>query len=205
MKNEENRVFSETEKTILFIHPAVQFTIDQSVTADAIYIKLAKEEWKESGEDIFYYLREMRAAAQSGKKYLVMEYEPIIGATIEALLLAPGQWNFCRWLMYTFLHADTCPEGAEPSPMYNANDEKMEVLRGLFNYPFIIKYSIPAGHTLTAADLQRMKKDFSGPETPEEFEELLRNKPKPLFPFYEIDNAKLKEFVGKRGTKSREK
>ena len=84
MTHEENNIFSETAKIVLFIHPATHFTIDQSITNDATYIKLAKPEWNESGESILYYLNEMRNAAHTDKKYLIMEYKLVIGETLRA-------------------------------------------------------------------------------------------------------------------------
>lgn len=39
MKNEENRVFSETEKTVIFIHEAVHLVIDGSVTLKIVNYK----------------------------------------------------------------------------------------------------------------------------------------------------------------------
>ena len=203
MKNEENQIFSETAKTVLFVHAADKFTIDQSITSDAVIIQPPKKEWEGTGEVIFYYMQLMREAAKSGKNYIIMEYEPIIGATIEALIKAPEQYNFISWQFDTFFHADTCPEGVTPDPMYNANDEKMEILLGFYHYPFIWKYTIPVGYNLTLADLQRLKKDYSEPETPEEFELLMSNlkkgiKPTKLFPFYEADYEKLMDYANRR-------
>ena len=42
MRNEENRIFSETEKTVIFIHEAVHLIIDESVIADAYYNKTSQ-------------------------------------------------------------------------------------------------------------------------------------------------------------------
>jgi len=204
MENEENKIFSETEKTVLFLHHAMCLNIDETITKDATYIKPFLEEGSEEGKNIFYYIQEMRNAAHSEKKYIIMEYEPIIGATIEALMTAPEQYNFCNWLFLTFFHADTCPPKEVPNPMYNTNDEKMDILWRLFNYPFILKYTIPVEHTLTATDILYLKKDFKGPETEEEFKEFIRimkdgKKPKKQsFPYYEIDTIKLKAYIDKQ-------
>ena len=204
MKNEGNKVFSETEKTVIFIHPAAQFVIDEAVTAEAAYIKKAKKDRRKSGKGLIYYLHEMREAAKSDKKYLIMEYEPIIGILIEALIRAPEQYNFCRWHFDTFFHADICPEGVTPDPMYNCNDEKMEVLLGFYNCPFVWKYTIPVGHNLTLSDLQKLRKDYSEPQTVKDLRRLAWNmrkgiKPKKLFPFYEADYKKLMDYADRRG------
>ena len=198
--HEENNIFSETAKTVLFTHPAVQFTVDQSITKEAAYIKLAKEEWNDSGESILYYFNEMRNAANSDKKYLIMEYEPVIGETIKTLMEVPDKYHFCDWSFYTFFHADTCPQGEEPNLMYNTNDEKIEILSQFFNYSFILLNTIPPDYTLTAVDLQNIKDYFSFvPETVEEFEATLKNPRKPPFPFYEPDLLKLKAYLNKKG------
>jgi len=198
MTHKENNIFIETAKTIIFTHPAVHFTIDQSITNDAAYIKLAKPEWNESGESILYYLNEMRNAAHTDKKYLIMEYEPVIGETIKTLMEVPEKYHFCNWSFYTFFHADACPPDEEPNPLYNTSDEKMEILSQLFNYSFILLNTIPIDYTLTATDLQSIKNYFSfTPKTVEEFEAALKNPRKPLFPFYEPDLIKLKVYLNK--------
>jgi len=94
MKGNGNKIFGESEKTLIFIHKESSFTIDKSVMEEAVYIKLAKEEWKESGESILYYYREMKAAAKSKKKYLIMEYEYINAFMIEELLKRLGNTIF---------------------------------------------------------------------------------------------------------------
>ena len=200
MKGNGNKIFGESEKTLIFIHKESSFTIDKSVMEEAVYIKLAKEEWKESGESILYYYREMKAAAKSKKKYLIMEYEYINAFMIEELLKAPGQYNFFKWKFHIFFHADTCPEGKEPNPMYNASDDKLALLWELFSVSFIGMYTIPVGHTLTIADLQRMEEDARGPETEEKLKEMIENmkngtKKEHLFPYYETDIEKLKEYI----------
>jgi len=210
MKDTENKVFSDTAKTVIFTHPAVRFTIDETLKAEAVFIKKAKNDQKKNGESLIYYAEEMRAAAKTDKQYLIMEYEPLIGTLIEVLMQATEQYNFIRWRFDTFFHADSCPEGAEPDPMYNANDEKMEILLGFYHYPFIWKYTIPVGYNLTLTDLQRLKKDYSEPETPEEFELLMSNlkkgiKPKKLFPFYEADYEKMMDYYNRRGKKRRKR
>ena len=196
MKNTENKVFSDTAKTVIFIHPAVQFTIDEKLNAKALYIKKAKKDRKKSGKSRMYYAEQMREAAKTDKDYLIMEYEPVIGELIENLRNLPGQYNFCRWHFDTFFHADTCPEGAKPDPMYNANDEKMKVLWWFCNHPFIWKYTIPVGHVLTLSDMKKLRKDYSEPESVKEIRRLMWNlrkgiKPKQIFPFYQADYKKL--------------
>ena len=171
----ENLIFSKTEKIIIFAHKACHFIIDPSITREAVYIPPAKEEWQGTGLNILYYIEEMKEAANSDKKYLIMTYEPIIGASIKALMLAPDQFNFQYWSFLTFFHADISPEGIEPNPMYNTNDGKMDALWEFDSYPFINKYTIPPGYTLTSDDIQ--KKHFS---------------------FYEADYAILNKYVEKQ-------
>ena len=203
MKNTENKIFSDTKKTVIFIHPAVQFVLDGSITGQATYIKMAEEDLHDSGENIFYYMQAMREAAASDKPYLIMEYEPVLGGTIDALMRAPEQYNFCGWHFDTFFHADTCPEGAAENPMYNANDDKMEVLLWFQYCPLVWKFTIPVGYVLTHSDMQKLRKDYSEPETPKELRRLMWNlrkgiKPKKLFPFYEANYQKLMDYANRR-------
>ena len=90
------------------------------------------------------------------------------------------------------------------NPLYNANDEKLEILLDFHNYPFICKYTIPIDHVLTHSDMQKLRKDYSEPETPKEVRRLMWNlrkgiKPKKLFPFYEADYQKLMDYANRRG------
>ena len=198
---EENRILGETEKMIIFVHKAVQFNIGKSITEDTTIIPPALEEWQGTGESIFYYMLELREAAKSDKKYIIMEFEPIVGETIKALMLVPEQYNFYKWNFFTFFNADSCPAGEKYNPMYYANDDKMSVLLDLFNYPFIFNYTIPIGYYLEAEDLEKMKKDISGPRTEKDFRRMMWNirkgkKPERLsFPFYETDYERLKVYI----------
>jgi len=84
--------------------------------------------------------------------------------------------------------------------MYNASDDKLALLWELFSVSFIGMYTIPVGHTLTIADLQRMEEDARGPETEEKLKEMIENmkngtKKEHLFPYYETDIEKLKEYI----------
>jgi len=203
MKNDENKIFSETEKTVIFIHAANQFIMDNTITSEAIYIRLADEELRGTERSEPYYLEELRKAARSDKNYIIMEFDPFICDLVDKLIKSP-EYDFWRWHLYVFFHADTCPPGEEPSSMHNLDDEKLGILWPLYHSEFILKYTIPVGHTLTLEDLHKMRKDFTGPETVKELRRLewsIRKgiKPKRLsFPFYEIDNKTMKEFMKRR-------
>ena len=204
MKNNENLIFEEAEKTVLFIHSANQFIIDETVTAEAVYIKMAKEGLRGTEKSEPYYLEEMRKAAKTDKKYLIMEFDPFICDFIETMVKTPGQYNFCHWKFCIFFHADTCPPGEEPNPMYNLNDDKLKILWPLYHSEFFYMYTIPVGHTLNISDLEKMRKDLTGPETVKELRRLEWNlrkgrKPERLsFPFYEIDEEKIREYIDRR-------
>jgi hypothetical protein len=204
MRGEGDKIFGESEKTVIFIHTINQFVIDKSIMAEANYIKLAKEEWQGKDEFIYYYFGEMREAAKSDKKYIVMEYEPAIAEMIDMMMKIPGHYNFCNWKFLLFLHADTCPQGEEPNPIYNTSDEKIDMAWRLMGFPFILSYTLPVGYNLTIEDLENINHDLSGPQTPEEMEELLQiiksgKKPKKqFFPFYEVDPDKLKEYIDRQ-------
>jgi len=201
---EKNKVFGETEKTIIFIHTANLFIIDGTITAEAVYIKQAEEGYGTERSEP-YYLDELRKAAATDKDFIIMEYDPFICDVIENLITGvPKQYNLCRWCLLIFFHADTCPPGEENHPMYNLNDEKLEILWPLFYSQFFYLYTMPVGHTLTLMELKKLKNGNVGPDTTvEEFEEYLRNTklgifPKPVFPFYDIDDKKMIEFIDRR-------
>ena len=78
MEKSDNSPFSETEKTVIFLHSEVSFEIDQKIKDDAYYIKKA-------GEDevaALHYVRELRKAALSDKNFIIMYYEKLIGFLI---------------------------------------------------------------------------------------------------------------------------
>ena len=202
MKNNKNKIFSETEKVLILNHSASQFTIDESIKAEAVCIPLAKEGLKGSmAKRDKFILEELRKAAGTDKPFIIMEFDPRICFVMEHLLQKKGQYNFYKWSVYIFFHADTCPEGAEPSPFYNLDYEKLEVQQSIPYCPFIVSYTIPPGHVLTATDIQNMKKDRAGPETEEELKKMMwylengKKPPKLSFPFYEIDIIKIREHV----------
>jgi len=189
MEKSANSPFSETEKTVIFLHSEVSFEIDQKIKDDAFYIK--KE--GEGGEAALHYVRELRKAALSGKNFIIIEYEKLIGLIINTLLETPGQFNFCGWYFNIFFHADTAPTGGEQHKMYNAGNEKYKILWELYGYSFITKYAIPVGYTVTYDDFRKLKDFFKEPEDIEAFKELLRNPPRSPFPYYEADYKKFKD------------
>ena len=201
---EKNKAFGDSDKTVVFVHKACKFDIEESILEEADYIKQAEKGYgTEKSEP--YYLQEMRKAAATDKKFIIMEFDPFICDVIETLITrAPGQYNLCHWGFYIFFHADSCPSGEEDSPLYNLNDEKLAILRPLYYSEFFYKYTMPIGHTLTLEELKKLKNGIVGPETTvEEFQEYVENfkkgiLPEPLFEFYEIDRKKMKEYINRK-------
>ena len=186
MENTANAPFSETEKTVIFLHSAVSFEIDQKIKDDAYCIMKAGE----GEEAVLHYVSELRKAALSDRNFIIMDYEYIIGFLINMLMQAPGQYNFYGWNFNIFFHADTAPAGVKQHEMYNAGDEKYQILRELLDCPIIIKYAVPVGYTVD--DFQKIKGFFKEPDDIESFKELFRNPRKPPFPYYEADYNRLK-------------
>lgn len=198
MEKSANAPFSETEKTVIFLHSEVSFEIDQKIKDNAYCIEKAEE-----GEvAAIHYVRELRKAALSDKNFIIMHYEKVIGFIINILLQTPGQYYFCGWRFNIFFHADTAPAGVKQHEMYNANDKKYQILRELFDCPFIFKYAIPVGYTATYDDLRKIKDFFKEPEDIESFEELFKNPPQSPLPYYETDYKRLKNFIKKRGKRT---
>ena len=189
MEKSDNSPFSETEKTVIFLHSEVSFEIDQKIKDDAYYIKKA-------GEDevaALHYVRELRKAALSDKNFIIMYYEKLIGFLINILLQTPGQYNFYNWSFNIFFHADTAPADGKQHEMYNAGNEKYQVLWDLLGCPFIFKYAIPVGYTVTYDDFRKIKEFFKEPEDIEAFEKLLKNPPRSPLPYYEADYKRFKD------------
>jgi len=201
---EKNRAFGDSGKTVIFVHKACQFNIEESLWAEADYIEQAKKGYgTESSEP--YYLEEMRKAAATNKRFIIMEFDPYICGVIETLITrANGQYNFYHWCFYIFFHADACPPGEEASPLYNLNEEKLAILRPLYYSEFILKYTMPVGHTITLAELKKLKNVNTGPETTaEEFREFVENfkkgiLQKPVYEFYEIDNLTMINYIDRK-------
>ena len=145
MKKTDNAPFTETEKTVIFLHQAVSFEIDQKIKDDAYYIKKAGE----GAEAIPYFVSELRKAALSDRNFIITDYDKRIVFIINMLFQTPGQYNFCGWSFNIFFHADTAPAGVKQHEMYNDGDEKYQILRELLDCPIIIKYAIPVSYTVT--------------------------------------------------------
>ena len=194
MEKSANAPFSETEKTVIFLHPAVSFEIDQKIKDDSYCIKKAGE----GGEAALHYVSEMRKAAVSDKNFIIMDYDKTIVFIINMLLQTPGQYYFCGWSFNIFFHADTAPTGGKQHEMYNAGDEKYQILWELLECPIIIKYAIPVGYTATYDDFQKLSGLFKEPEDIESFEELLKNPRRPPLPYYEPDYKRLKDLFNEQ-------
>ena len=203
-KKKKDNVFNTSKKVVIFIHPAVNFTIDESIMSNAEYIELTEaeldgvEEFDEAFGGIMYYYQKLSDAAQSDKKYIIMEYEFAIGEIILNFMKMPKQHHFGNWQFFTFFHADTCPPGAIPSPLYNLSDEKLDVLCDLYSYPFILKYCIPPGYIIGAGDIKKLWDEFKDWGDAKDLIDFMRNRRDPLFPFYEEDEKKLKAHVRKK-------
>ena len=198
MKNTDNLAFSETKKTVIFLHDAVSFKLDQKITDDAVFIKKVESDLEGSGMDILYYVDAIREAALSDKNIIIMDFEYIIGVTIDTLMKVPGQYNFLNWHFYTFFHADTTPPNEKEHKMYNDSDEKYTILWDLLVCPMILKYALPVGHIVTYEELKQLMDFFKTPENVKSIEELMRYKPKSPFPFYEEDYKRLKTLIDER-------
>ena len=128
MKNNPNLILNETKKTVIFIHSQNQFTVDESIMKEAVYIKLAKEGLRGTEKSKPYYIAELRKAAKTDKPFVVMEYEPFIVDHIESMMGIKNRYYLWDWRFFIFFHADTCPDNEEPSPMHNLNNEKLDLL-----------------------------------------------------------------------------
>ena len=139
MEKNRNWVFCDTDKMVLFIHPDIRFTLDSSLLAESHFIQPARDKWRGDEIELLYYCKVLREAALTDKKYLIIEYSPMIGLLIDSLRKAPDQYNFCRWSFLTFYNADK---------KYDLND-----------YPFIVKYAVSPDSVLRHEDLEKLRSD----------------------------------------------
>ena len=175
---------SEEGKIVIFIHAANQFIIDGSITANAVYIKMADEECEESGKSLIYYKTEIKNAEMSDKKYLIIEYEPAIGSLIKSLFRKKEEINFNNWMFLAFFHNE-----------YMAPVNDRDTIMSFLGFNYILRYTIPAGYVLTANDLQKIDDDLAVPDTREEFIKKFGKSFKPYFPHYKVDDDIFKEFL----------
>ncbi|MCL2128999.1 MAG: hypothetical protein FWH35_01425 [Treponema sp.] len=203
MKNKESRFLGEQGKTVIFVHTANQFSINNSIMANAVYLRFAGNGLRRPRKSESYYLEELKKAANTDKEFLILEFDPYICGLMEKLINTQEN-DFRHWKLYIFFHADSCPPGEEPHTMYNLDDDKLGILWPVYNYPFIARYTIPVGHTLSALDLLKIKKDLTAPKTVEELRRSEwnmkrgRETEKASFPFYEINEIKMREFINRR-------
>ena len=198
MKNNPNNIFSETKKVIIFIHSENQFIIDESVMSEAVYIKLAKEGIRGTEKSRAYYLAELRKAAKTDKPYIVMEFEPFICDHIESMMRTKRKYYFWNWNFIIFFHADSCPQGEKPNPMYNLSYEKLEILWPLYYFPIIIKYTLPVQYVLEISDLQNIMIDLKAFESTENLWDMAFSLRQPAFPFYEINRVIMRNYIDSR-------
>jgi hypothetical protein len=179
MKKEYDKTFAVPPKTVIFSNIGAVFNLDENIRKNAFSIINPLEDDVEA--TLRHYEKEIREAALSDKKYVLTRSSPLIAGSFEKLLLDSGSPNFKDWKFMTFLH-DYEAMDAEPGTI-----KRMELYKRCFflvmgKYEFILKYTIPYGHTITGEDLKAIDDFWEAPRYARTSEELTNRKS--LFPIY---------------------
>ena len=179
MKKEGNNTFRVPPKTVIFSNIGAVFSLDESIRRNTFNIINPLEDDVE--KTLKHYEKEIREAALSDKQYVLTRSSPLIAGSFEELLLDSGSQNYKDWKFITFLH-DYEAIDAEPG-----TKKRMELYKRCFflvmgKYDFIMKYTIPYGHTITVEELKAIDDSWEAPGYARTGEELTNRKP--LFPIY---------------------
>jgi len=166
-------------KTVIFSHLGAVFSLDEKIRGNADSINNPMED--NTIATLKHYDKEIREVALTDKKYILTRYTPLIGESFGGLLRNFGGKDFRGWKFMTFFHEDK-----EIKEKQRA-EEKLELFKRGFltlmrKYDFIIKYTIPYGHTITEDDLKAIDEFWESPGQAETIEEIKDRKPP--FPIY---------------------
>ena len=179
MEKEYDKTFAVPPKTVIFSNIGAVFNLDENIRKNAFNIINPLEDDVEA--TLKHYEKEIREAALSDKQYVLTRSSPLIAGCFEELLLDSGSPDYKDWKFITFLH-DYETIDAEPG-----TKKRMELYKRCFflvmgNYEFIMKYTIPYGHTITGEDLKAIDDFWEAPGYARTGEELTKRKS--IFPIY---------------------
>jgi len=135
------------EKIVIFRHKAASIKIDSQIRYDAVYIK--DPDLSDKNTAAAYYKSEIDRAANSGKSYIVMNYNKIIGDYFNTLLSDTKTYNYKNWIFLAFFHDDTDTPMQKTRKNKNAIDAKADTLLSMQDCPFIKKFIVPCNATIT--------------------------------------------------------
>ena len=127
--------------TVIFRHKAATIKIDSQIRYDAVYIKALKT--ADQNTAATYYKNEIHRASNSGKSYIVMTFNQIIGSYFYTLLSDTETNNYKNWVFLTFFHDDTDTLLLKTGKKQNAIDVKVDTLLSMQDYHFIKKLTVP--------------------------------------------------------------
>lgn len=139
------------EMTVIFRHAAAYFKLDSRIRFDAIYIKepgftdpLAVRE---------FYFDELARTSNAMKSFIVMNYTPFIGSYFDTLISGVDKPSVKNWHFISFFHDDSETLLVKHKKSIDILDLKTSLLLNMQNYPFIKRFALPLGHTLTFHDI----------------------------------------------------
>jgi hypothetical protein len=129
------------EMTVIFRHKAASFKIDSQLRYDAVYIKDPDLSDKVTATD--FYSNELHRASNSGKSFIIMNFNNIIADLFNTLISNPDTLNYKNWIFLSFFHDD------DAAQTKRSIDKKVDILLNMQDYHFIKKFSIPPNANLT--------------------------------------------------------
>ena len=123
------------EITVIFRHKAASIKIDNRIRYDAIYIK--DPDLADPVTAAAYYKSEISRAANSGKSFIVMNFNQIIASYFTALLSDTSTENYKNWVFLAFFHDDTDTLHVKHKKGVDIIDLKTAILLSMQDYHFI--------------------------------------------------------------------
>ena len=151
-------------KIVILINLASFFTFASDLEPDICSLVdlpfIIPREQEEQGKLAGVYLEHLMLAALSEYSIILMNYNYLLGKTLETLREMPKKPNAADWLFLSFFHND--------SELTEVNTEKKEDLLGIkikeietmLDFPFIKKIEIPYRYQFTYQNLWKILEDL---------------------------------------------
>ena len=117
-------------------------------------------EQEEQGKLAGVYFKHLMSAALSNFSIILMNYNYILGKTLEALREMPEKPNAADWLFLSFFHSDSELTEANKVAKADLLGIKFKEIESMLDFPFIKKIEIPYRYQITYQNLWKILEDI---------------------------------------------
>jgi len=129
------------EQTVIFRHKAACFKLHNSIRYDAVYIK--EPDLSDKDYALTYYRNELKRVEKSGKSFIVINYNPLVGELFSTLLSKPRILDYKNWVFFAFFHEDPETLSLKSRKIPDIIKEKVSVMADMMVIPCIKKCTVP--------------------------------------------------------------